>query len=49
MYLDVATTTVDFLLVLDGELKDKTLSFVGEGVERRGGVVETCVHAGLNT
>ena len=47
--LDVATSTVNLLLMLDSELNDQGLSLIAKGLKagRRG--VEVGVLAGLNT
>jgi len=48
--LDVATTTVEALLVLDGELEDEVLALVGEGgLDLAGNGVEAGVLGGLET
>jgi len=46
--LGIATTAVNVLLVLDGELQDQRLVLVGEGLELGGGGVELGVLAGLD-
>ena len=47
--LGIATTAVDVLLVLNGELQDQGLVLVGEGLELGGRGVELGVLASLNT
>ena len=49
MYLDVAATTIDFLLMLDSELDDECLVLVGEGGETSGGGVESGVLGSLQS
>lgn len=47
--LNVAASTVDLLLVLDGELDDQGLPLVTEGLEASRQGVEAGVLAGLQT
>lgn len=47
--LDVASSTVDLLLVLDGELDDQRLPIVAEWREAGGQGVEPGVLAGLES
>lgn len=46
--LDVATATIDVLLVFDSELHHQRLVPVAEGLEAGGEGVETCILAGLD-
>lgn len=45
----IATTTVDFLLVLDCKLNDKGFSLIAEGLKSGRGSIETSILAGLET
>lgn len=47
--LNVATTAVDVLLMLDGELDDQGLSLIAEGLELARESVEASVFRGLET
>lgn len=47
--LDVAASTVDLLLVLDGELNYKWLPLVAKGLKAGGQGIEAGVLAGLQT
>ena len=47
--LDVTTAAAEVLLVLDGELQNESLTFVGEGLEGRRDLVEAVILSGLKT